>query len=200
MSQVSKDSHLLSVQATGPLCTKLSRKRASLQRQSLPQTSYEWRSACSQCADWWSKTNCPGGYSLYANPSTQTMLSDMEEKASPLAGCRGELVNVLWRERGPNWHRQWTFSRRTSPGCGWGSVWIWSATRAKCYQTTWWNDYVCHRRSEISSAWKTDVCCHYPRRAWLSRWIRACMDRILEMVRWPATCVFEKQAFRIPCP
>ena len=37
---------------------------------------------------------------------TQTMLSDVEEKASPLAGCRRELVNVLWRERGPNWHRQ----------------------------------------------------------------------------------------------
>ena len=175
----------------------------SLQRQSLPQTSYEWRSACSQCADWRSKTNCPGGYRLYANPSTQTMLSDMEEKASPFAGCRREHVNVLWREHGPNWHRQWTVSCCTSPGCRWGSVWIWSATRAKCDQTTWWNDFVCHRRSEISSAWKTDVCCHCPRRAWLSRWIwrgQACMDRILEMVRWPATCVFEKQAFRIPCP
>ena len=52
-----------------------------------------------------------------ANPSTQTMLSDVEEKASPLDGCRRELVNVLWRERGPNWHRQWTFSRHSSPGC-----------------------------------------------------------------------------------
>ena len=64
----------------------------SLQRQSLPQTSYEWRSACSQCADGRSKKNCPGGYGLYANPSTQTMLSDVEEKASPLDGCRRELV------------------------------------------------------------------------------------------------------------
>ena len=39
----------------------------SLQRQSLPQTSYEWRSACSQCADGRSKKNCPGGCGLYAN-------------------------------------------------------------------------------------------------------------------------------------
>ena len=63
------------------------------------------------------RRTAPGGYRLYANPSTQTMLSDMDEKASPLAGCRRELVNVLWRERGPNWNRQWTFSRRTSPDC-----------------------------------------------------------------------------------
>ena len=49
---------------------------------------------------------CPGGYRLYANPSTETMLLNVEEKASPLAGRRRELVNVLWRERGPNWHER----------------------------------------------------------------------------------------------
>ena len=57
-----------------------------------------------------SKAYCPGGYRLHANPSTQVMLSDVEEKASPHASCWREFVNVLWREYGPNWYWQWTFS------------------------------------------------------------------------------------------
>ena len=124
----------------------------SLQCQSLPQTSSERRAPCDHCAHWQSKAYCSCGYRLDTNPSTQVMLSDVEEKASPLASCWREFVYILWRECGPNWYRQWTLCRHTSSGCGWGSAWIWSANWAECDQTTRWNSYVWHRRSEISLA------------------------------------------------
>ena len=178
-------------------------KGMSLQSQSPPQTSSEQRAACGHCADWRSKAYCPGGYRLHANRSTQAMLSDVGEKEGPLASSWREFVNVLWRECGPNWYRQWTFSHCTSSGCRWGSAEIWSATWAECDQTTRWNGYVWHRWSEISSARKTDVCCYHPWRTWLSRliwWGQACMDHILEIVWRPTAYISEKQALRISYP
>ena len=196
-----------SMQTTGPRCTKLSGKRvrgrvfsASLFPRphlngALPVVSVQ--------IDGVRRT------ALVDAGCTQTLVRKpccrtWEEKASSLAGCRRELVNVLWRERGPNWHRQWTFSRRTSSGCRWGSVWIWSATWAECVQKTWWNDYVWHRRSEISSGVKDWCVLPLPSTS-LTFMLNMTRPSAygLHLGKWSGdqpTCVFEKQAFRIPCP
>ena len=59
------------------------------------------------------------------------------------------------------------------------------------------------RKSEISSARKTNVYCHHPWWNWLSRricWGQACMDRISEIVWRPAAYISENRLSEYPTP